>query len=213
MDKGKGALHRPTAHSCHHLSGTKPPQPQVHLRRHSSVSRKHHRGDNIKVSPLTCIYPIALNMKFPSIISSEQFEGKLDLSFTRHSWGIALVCIRTKRCVSSHFHQQLSSYVLLPSPSTSHPLLYACALCGVRNSGAEADTQTVRYDVLLVTSNPCANVIHCYCVSLTSLWCISMQCRGEEIEISIYSSFFFLTILYLNRCYRYPGFPLCSPAS
>lgn len=137
-------------------------------------------------------------MKFRSIMSLEQFESKLDLSFTRHScvieysrMTIALVCIRTKRCVSSHFHQQLSSYVLLPSPSTSHPLLYACALCGVRKSGAEADTQTVRYDVLFVTSNPCANVIPCYRVSLTSLWCISMQCRGEEIEISIYSSFFF----------------------
>lgn len=65
-----------------------------------------------------------------------------------------------------------------------------CTVCGVRKSGAEADTQTVRDDMLLVTSNPCANVIPCFRVSLTSLRCISMQCRGDEVKISIYGSFF-----------------------
>lgn len=123
---------------------------------------------------------------------------KLDVSAIQQSCGTeyrmttVLVCIWTKRCVSSHFHQQLSSYVLLPSPWLLTLCCMHVPLCGVRKSGAEADTQTVRCDVLLVTSNPWANVIPYYCVSLASLWCISMQCRGDEVKkkISTYSSFF-----------------------
>lgn len=113
---------------------------------------------------------------------------KLDVSAIQQSCGTEYrmttvhVCIWTKRCVSSHFHQQLSSYVLLPSPWLLTLCCMHVPLCGVRKSGAEADTQTVRCDVLLVTSNPWANVIPYYCVSLASLWCISMQCRGDEVK-------------------------------
>lgn len=103
----------------------------------------------------------------------------------------ALVCMWTKGVwVVTSINSSLPTSSS-PPPWLLTPCCMHVPLCGVRKSGAEADTQTVRYDVLLVTSNPCANVIPCYRVSLTSLWCISMQCRGDEAEISICSSFFF----------------------